>query len=85
MTRVCFFSTSVRSLGQELLKKLACGATVPMVQMKDLKKLEVVMPTGEQAGQLLHDFDAEVTLSEQIDNLERQRRELAARHWRLSE
>ena len=24
-------------LGQELLKKLACGATVPMVQMKDLK------------------------------------------------
>ncbi|WP_294557063.1 type I restriction-modification system subunit M/S [uncultured Mailhella sp.] len=71
-------------LGQELLKKLACGATVPMVQMKDLKQLEVVIPPLAEAESMLRDFEEEVALSEQMEKLERKRRELAARHWSLS-
>jgi len=71
-------------LGQALLKKLATGATVPMVQIKDLKNLDVVIPTGAEAEKLLADFEAEVALSEQIAQLEAQRKELASRQWSLS-
>ena len=71
-------------LGQALLKKLATGATVPMVQIKDLKNLDVVIPTGAEAEQLLADFEAEVALSGQIAQLEAQRKELASHQWSLS-
>ena len=71
-------------LGQTLLKKIATGATVPMVQIKDLKNLDVVIPIGAEAEQLLADFEAEVALSEQIAQLEAQRKELSSRQWSLS-
>jgi len=70
-------------LGQTLLKKLSTGATVPMVQIDDLKKMEIVIPTGAEAEQLLADFEAEVALSEQIAQLEAQRKELTSRQWSL--
>ena len=72
-------------LGQELLKKLACGATVPMVQMNELKQLKVVLPSPEEAETLLKEFEEESALSEQIEALEQKRRELVSRHWSLSE
>lgn len=71
-------------LGQELLKMLACGATVPMMQMKDLKQLEVVIPSLEEAEALLRDFEEEVALSKEMEELERKRRDLVARHWSLN-
>lgn len=71
-------------LGQALLKKLATGATVPMVQIKDLKNLDIVIPTEAEAEQLLADFEAEVALSEQIAQLEAQRKELSSRQWAIS-
>ena len=71
-------------LGQELLKKLACGATVPMMQMKDLKQLEVVIPSLAEAESMLRDFEEEVALSKEMEELERKRRELVSRHWSLN-
>ena len=63
---------------------LACGATVPMMQMKDLKQLEVVIPSLEEAEALLRDFEEEVALSKEMEELERKRRELVSRHWSLN-
>ena len=71
-------------LGQELLKMLACGATVPMMQMKDLKQLEVVIPSLAEAESMLRDFEEEVALSKEMEELERKRRELVSRHWSLN-
>ena len=56
-----------------------------MVQIKDLKNLDIVIPTGAETEQLLADFEAEVALSEQIAQLEAQRKNLASRQWSLSE
>ena len=72
-------------LGQESIKKLACGATVPMVQVADLKDMDIAIPSAEEAEQILADFEAEVSLCENIDELNKQRNELACRHWRIQE
>ena len=55
-----------------------------MVQISDLKKLDIVIPSKEEAENLLEEFEAEVALSEQIEKIEEQRKQLASTQWNLS-
>lgn len=70
-------------VGQTMIKKLASGATVPMVQINDLKRLPVILPTPEQAEKMLADFEKEVSVCSKIEALEADRRNLANGYWNL--
>ena len=71
-------------MGQIALNALACGATVPLVQINDLKNMDIPFSSEEDAQIMLHDFATEVSLCRDIDNLKKQRDNLIARHWSLT-
>jgi type I restriction enzyme M protein len=68
-------------LGQDLLKTITSGSTIPMITLRDLLKLEVpVLPmaSGRRAGEVL---DAEESLQRQIEDLTRQQFAIAGNDW----
>lgn len=71
-------------MGQIALNALACGATVPLVQINDLKNMDIPFSSEEDAQIMLHDFATEVSLCRDIDNLKKQRDNLISRHWSLT-
>lgn len=70
-------------MGQIVLNALACGATVPLVQIGDLKNMDIPMPTEEEAQSMIRDFTEEVSLCYNMEKLQRQCDALVARHWSL--
>jgi len=69
------------SLGQELLKSITSGATIPMITLRDLAKLELpVLPpsSGLRASEVL---DREQALQGQIEELMRQQLAVAGDDW----
>ncbi len=70
-------------MGQVALSALACGATVPLVQINNLKNMDIPLPSDEDAQTMLHDFAVEVSLCDEIEKLQKRRDSLAARHWSL--
>ena len=70
-------------MGQIALNALACGATVPLVQIGDLKNMDIPMPSEEEAQAMIRDFTEEVSLCYNMEKLQRQCDALVARHWSL--
>lgn len=70
-------------IGQCMIHKMTIGATVPMVQINDLKKMPVILPSPEQAVALLASFEKEVEICKGITELEQQRDAMAKRVWPL--
>lgn len=70
-------------MGQIALNALACGATVPLVQIGDLKNMDIPMPSEEEAQSMIRDFTEEVSLCYNMENLQKQCDALVARHWSL--
>ncbi|AER56995.1 Type I restriction enzyme (modification subunit) [Pseudoxanthomonas spadix BD-a59] len=69
------------SLGQDLLKTITSGSTIPMITLRDLSRLEVPLPSvasGRRAAEVL---DAEDALQRQIENLTRQQSAVSGDDW----
>jgi type I restriction enzyme M protein len=68
-------------IGQTLLQGMVSGATVPMIQLRSLQKLQVVIPSREESEQIQHTFQTQVKLQQQIDELRREQERLRNSHW----
>jgi type I restriction enzyme M protein len=70
-------------IGQALLKGIVSGATIPLIQLRELEKLLVMVPTKQDQDAIIRTFQEEVRIKAQIDELREQQAALAARHWSL--
>ncbi|MEA1052494.1 N-6 DNA methylase [Lamprobacter modestohalophilus] len=81
--RVLFFL--LRSpLGQELLSGIVSGATIPLIQLKQLIRLELPFPDPELAQQALDAFEKEVDLQLDIERLRKQQDALSRHLWAIT-
>jgi len=70
-------------VGQEVLKTVVSGATIPLIQLKLLMNLPVFVPTVEQAQQAGDVLEREAQLQREIDSLRRAQAEVAKDLWTL--
>jgi type I restriction enzyme M protein len=71
-------------LGQQLLKGIVSGATIPLIQLKELRKLPVIaqdLPTQQRATRALEE---EADLERQITELREQQAFQTASLWQLN-
>jgi type I restriction enzyme M protein len=80
--RILFMYLS-SEMGQYLLKSLSSGATIPLIQLARLKKLQIVIPPHDEAEQIIRDFDRLVELQSQIETVKQQQKILSSSHWSL--
>jgi type I restriction enzyme M protein len=71
-------------LGQGLLQSLSTGATVPMIQMGDVKSLRVIIPALEEQRAIEHQHSKVLKLRNEINELERLARNLDAVSWPMT-
>lgn len=71
-------------LGQELLNNIVSGATIPMIQLKELIRLTVIAPDFETANRAIEALEREAELQQQIDLLRQEQAQAAADIWTLT-
>ena len=71
-------------IGQALISKLVSGATISLLKLNDLPKLEIPVSDRESQQQIIADFDQEVELQSQIDEIHKKQTELAKKYWSLA-
>ncbi|GJH13586.1 N-6 DNA methylase [Caballeronia novacaledonica] len=70
-------------VGQQLFDRMKAGASIPMIQLRELTRLPVIVPSledGRRAAQALED---EETIQKQIDELRNRQSTIAADLWTL--
>jgi type I restriction enzyme M protein len=72
------------TLGQGLLQSLSTGSTVPMVQMGDLKRLRVIVPTPEEQCTVEQQHSKILKLRAEIKELEKKTEDLHAASWPMA-
>ena len=70
-------------LGQELLSGIVSGATIRLIQLKELTRLQVLVPDQETTRRAIEAFKTEVRLQEEIDRLREQQLLACAHMWTL--
>lgn len=70
-------------LGQEFLRGIVSGATIPLIQLKELRRLPVIVPTREIERQAINALGAEAVLERQITDLRAEQALQAANLWNL--
>lgn len=70
-------------LGQELLAGIVAGATIPMIQIRELMRMKVIIPDSTTAKHALHTLDQESQFQEEIERLREKQKDLASGLWRL--
>ncbi len=70
-------------LGQAMLGGLALGATIPLIQQRELQQLPVVVPAMEEVAGICDILDKQASIKEEIDGLKAQLVELSKRIWAL--
>lgn len=70
--------------GQALLQTLAGGTTVPMIQMADLRRLPVVVPSAAELADAKHEQERLINLREQIRGLRLEVQRLEENLWPMS-
>lgn len=71
-------------IGQAIISKLVSGATISLLKLNDLLKLEIPISDRETQQQIIADFDQEVELQSQIDEIHKKQTELAKKYWSLA-
>ena len=56
-------------LGQELLTSIISGATIPMIQLRELMKLQVIIPTMVESQEAVIALGREASLQEDIERI----------------
>lgn len=71
------------SMSQELLKGLAVGATIPLIQQRDLLSLPVIVPTIKEMDVICSILDKQAGIQKEIEELKKQLEELSNQLWAL--
>ncbi len=69
--------------GQALLEGVISGATIQLIQLRELTQLEVLSPEDVASCEAAALFDKEVNLQEQILELEKQQQNISSGLWAL--
>jgi type I restriction enzyme M protein len=67
--------------GQELLQSIISGATIPMIQLRELMRLAVLVPSPETSQRAIEALETEAKLQEEIVELKAKQDRLAAQLW----
>ncbi len=70
-------------MGQALLQSIVSGATIRLIQLRELMKLEIVRSTTEQDAKAKKIIDAEAHLEKEIKEIKREQEELSKGLWNL--
>jgi hypothetical protein len=70
-------------LGQQLLSGIVSGATIPLIQLKELTRLQVLVPDQKTIQRAAAAFATEVQLQQKINRLRAQQAEATAHLWPL--
>jgi type I restriction enzyme M protein len=70
-------------LGQELLRGIVSGASIPLIQVRELLRLHVLVPDPVTAERALEALDQEAELQREIDQLLKKQADVAADLWIL--
>lgn len=69
------------SLGQKLLAGIVSGASIQLIQLRELMRLQVLMPDQEVEQRAINALDQEAKLQREIDHLREQQAQIAADIW----
>lgn len=72
-------------LGQACLSRITSGAAVPLIQLRELRKLPVLIPPTQEQAAADHAFKELVELQQQIEGMRAQQKQLASSFWALPE
>jgi type I restriction enzyme M protein len=70
-------------VGEMLLKKIISGATVPLIQLQQLKDVEIIVPEPTEAASIIDTFEKQVQIQAQINNLQEKLQHLSKAHWAI--
>jgi len=70
-------------MGQELLAGIVSGATIKLIQLRELMKLEVVESTSDQDAKSREIIDAEVRMEKQIQKIRVEQEKLSNNIWKI--
>lgn len=71
-------------LGQQLLKGIVSGATIPLIQLKELRKMPVIAQDLATQGKAARALEAEDDLEKEIAQLRDKQAQQAASLWQLT-
>lgn len=71
------------AVGEASLERIAAGGTVPLIQLRELRKLLVIVPTPQEQAAAEQAFGQLVAMQRQIEEVRAQQQELAMRFWPL--
>ena len=71
------------TLGKALLSGIVSGATIQLIQLKELNRLQVLVPDQKTTQQAAEAFATEVQLQHEIDRLRTQQTQATAHLWAL--
>ena len=72
-------------LGKALLESITAQATIPIIQLAELMRLEVPVPESAEQERVAHVLEQEAELQRQIEALRERQSHLAADLWRLQD
>lgn len=70
-------------VGQTLLKGIISGATVPLIQLQQLKNLDIIVPKLAEEADIINTFEKQVQIQAQINNLQKELQDLNKIHWAI--
>ena len=70
-------------MGQELLAGIVSGATIKLIQLRELMKLEVVQSTSDQDAKSREIIDSEERLEREIQKIRVEQESLSKNEWKL--
>jgi len=70
-------------LGQELLKTIVSGATIQLIQLRELLRLPIIVPSLEEQIKIASALDEEAAIQDEIDIQINKQAKVAASFWNL--
>lgn len=71
-------------LGRELLDRIAVkGATIPLIQQRELQRLQVIIPSKKEASKIGKVIDEQANIQREIEQLRARQNKLAKQVWTL--
>ena len=71
------------TLGQELLKTIISGATIQLIQLRELLRLQIALPSIEEQSIIANALEEESAIQDEIDTLVNKQAKLAEKFWGL--
>lgn len=68
-------------IGQTLLASIVSGSAVPLIQLNQLKELDVIVPIKEEGQSIIETFEHEIDIQAQVEEMNRNLEILKRTHW----